>query len=136
MSFHLNIISLTLSFSPAISMDLFLLYIDLIGSIIRSHNEAHLQQEKEDIKYGFRAFDRSVLALIYHTFVVSFQGNAYLLLTILVTKTKQVTIFILKYLTSWTANSVRSVFVPIPHKPIVFQPSRPFSNYAHIFRNL
>lgn len=104
LSLHSNIVSLTLSSSLTISVDLFLLYIDLTGSRIRSCNAVHLQQEKEDIKYGFLAFNSSVFSLIQHRFLMSFQGTACLLLTMLVTKPKQV---ILEYLTSSSANSLR-----------------------------
>lgn len=69
-------------------------------------NAVHLEQEKEDIKYGFWAFNSSVLTFIWCRFLMSFQGTACLLLTVSVTKPELVLIFILKYLTSSYANSL------------------------------
>lgn len=67
----------------------------------------HMQHRKEGINLAFGLL--RALSFIQHTFLTAFQCTVHLLLTMWVTKPKQVIIFTLKYLTSSSAHSLRTM---------------------------
>lgn len=85
----------------------FCLYVNSVGSGIWSHKMIHVQHGKEGINLAFGLL--RALSFIQNRFLMAFQCTAHLLLTTWVTKSKQVIIFTLKYLTSSSAHSLRTM---------------------------